>query len=190
MFDSLEDDVPVENPPRIEKSGDDNIPCRLCIPLSLTSVIRTVLTISLEGSKKKRPNKFKPLGFNFNLYKSNHVAYLCTPDAEFEGVPTGDEISMNDIPSRIRSLIWKTLKKASYFLEESIKQSSDTKAHVDIMLASLRPLISTSSFDDAGSSFEPDEQTSVHSVEHEDDVEINDETQREYAVDSSANSDV
>lgn len=57
------------------------------------------------------------LDFNFNFYNSNHVADLCAPKAEFEDAPAGDEVVMNDIHSRNRSLIWKTLKKASYFLE-------------------------------------------------------------------------
>lgn len=71
-----------------------------------------------------------------------------------------NEVVFSDIPSRNRSLIWKTLKKASNFLDLSIKHSSETKTEMDKMLASLHLLISTSHSDSDDSLFDLDEQTS------------------------------
>lgn len=103
------------------------------------------------------------LDFNFGMYKSNHVTDLCIPDAEMnDGVPASDEVELGDIPTRHRSLIWKTLKKASEFLEESIKLSTKTKSQVDNMLASLWPLISASITDKEDSSTDHDDQFSEH----------------------------
>lgn len=73
----------------------------------------------------------------------------------------GNKIVLDDIPSRSKTFIQKTLKVESDFLALSIKQFTERKYEVDNILESLRHLIQASSTDSDVNSSEAKEKKKV-----------------------------